>query len=49
MDTVFLNSGNSKISYPQRLLLNLLDKINIKREDKYVALSNLAFTILGNL
>ena len=37
-----MNSGNSKISEAHRLLLNLLDKINLKRNDKYVALSNLS-------
>ena len=41
MDTIFMNSEKSKISYPHRILLNLLDKINLKRSDKYVALSNL--------
>ena len=35
-----MNSGNSKTSDPQRLLPNLTDKINLKRSDKYVALSN---------
>ena len=28
MDTIFMNSGNSKTSDPQKLLLNLSDKIN---------------------
>ena len=42
MDTIFMNSENSKTSDPHRLLLNLLDKINLKRSDKYVALSNLS-------
>ena len=42
MDTIFMNSKNSKTSDPQRLLLNLVDKINLKRSDKYVALSNLS-------
>ena len=37
-----MNSENSKTSDPHRLLLNLLDKINLKRSDKYVALSNLS-------
>ena len=37
-----MNSENSKISDPHRLLLNILDKINLKRGDKYVALSNLS-------
>ena len=32
MDTVFMNSENSKTSDPKRLLLNLSDKINFKRE-----------------
>ena len=35
-----MNSENSKTSAPQRLLLNLSDKINLKRSDKYLALSN---------
>ena len=42
MDTIFMNSENSKTSDPHRLLLNLSDKINLKRSDKYVALSNLS-------
>ena len=29
MDTMFMNSANSKTSDPHRLLLNLLDKINL--------------------
>ena len=42
MDTIFLNSENRKTSDRHRLLLNLSDKINLKRSDKYVALSNLS-------
>ena len=42
MDTMFMSSGKSKTSDPHRLLLNLFDKINLKRSDKYVALSNLS-------
>ena len=41
MDTIFMNSENSKTSDPHSLFLNLSDKINLKRSDKYVALSNL--------
>ena len=41
MDTIFINSKNSQTSDPHRLLLNLRDKIDLKRSDKYVALSNL--------
>ena len=36
-----MNSKNSKTSDPPRLLLNLKDKTNLKRSDKYVVLSNL--------
>ena len=42
MDTIFKNSRNCKTLDPHRLLLNILDKINLKRSDKYVALSNLS-------
>ena len=39
-----MNSDNSKTSDPHRhrLLLNLSGKINLKRSDKYVTLSNLS-------
>ena len=42
MDIIFMNYENSKTSDPHKLLLNLTDKINIKRSYKYVALSNLS-------
>ena len=42
MDTIVMTSKNSKTSDPLRLLLNLSDKINFKRSDVYVALSNLS-------
>ena len=32
MDTTFMNSKNSKISDPHRLLLHLQDKINLKEK-----------------
>ena len=38
MDTIFINSKNSKTSDPYGLLINVTDKINLKRSDKYVAL-----------
>ena len=37
-----MNSINSETSDSDRLLLNLSDKINSKRKDSYVALSNLS-------
>ena len=42
MDTIFMNSENVKTSDPHRLILNLSDETNLKRSDKYVALSNLS-------
>ena len=42
MDTIFINSENSKTSDPHRLLINLSDKLNLKRSDKHVDLSNLS-------
>ena len=37
-----MNSKYCKISDPNRLLLFLKDKMNLKRSDKYVALSNVS-------
>ena len=37
-----VNSKNRKTSDPHRFLVNLGGKINLKRSDKYVALSNLS-------
>ena len=41
MDAIFMSSENSKTCDPHRLLLNLTNKINLKRSDKCVALSTL--------
>ena len=41
MDTIFMNYENSDTSDLYRLLLSLSDKINLKKRDKYVTLSNL--------
>ena len=41
MDTIFMNSKNNKTSALHKLLLNLNDKINLKRSGKYIPLSNL--------
>ena len=37
-----MNSKDSKTSDAHRLLLNLTDKIDLRRKDKYIALSNLS-------
>ena len=42
MDTIVLISKNSKTSDPHGLLLDLSEKINLKRSDKYIALSNIS-------
>ena len=42
MNTIFMNSKSSKTSAPHRLLLNLGDKIDLRRKDKYFALLNLS-------
>ena len=38
MNTIFMNSKNNKTSGHHKLLLNITDKLNSKRKDKYVAL-----------
>ena len=43
MDTIFMNSKNSKTSDADRLLLNLTHKLNLKGSNNYVVLSNLSF------
>ena len=42
MNTIFMNSENSKTSDPRRLLLNLTEKMDLRRKDKYIALPNLS-------
>ena len=37
-----MNSKNSKTSNLYRLLLNLINKTNLRRKDKYIVLSNLS-------
>ena len=41
MASIFMNSASSKTSDLQRILLDLSDKINLERSNKYVALWNL--------
>ena len=42
MDSIFVNSGNSKASHPHRLLLNLTDKKHLRRGKESLALSYLS-------
>ena len=47
MDTIIMNSENSKTSKPHVLILNLTDKINLQRGEKSVAIQILVFIIHG--
>ena len=42
MDTIFMNSENSRTSEYHVLVLNLTDKLDLRRDQKTVALSNLS-------
>ena len=44
MNTIIMNSENSETSDPDRLSLNLMDKLDLRRKDKYIALSNLSIS-----
>ena len=37
-----MNCKNSGTSIPQKLLLNITDKINLRKNENYAALSNLS-------
>ena len=41
MGAIFMNFENRKTSKPYRLSLNLADKINLKKSNTYIPLSNL--------
>ena len=42
MDTIFMNSENNKTSEPQVLILKLTDRLDLRRGEKIIALSNLS-------
>ena len=42
METVFMNTENSKTNEPHRFRLSLADKVNIKNPNKNMALANLS-------
>ena len=42
MDTIFMNSGNSKTSKQNVLVLKLTDKLDLRNGEKVIALSNLS-------
>ena len=49
MDTIFMDSENSKTSDLHRLSLNLSDEINLKTSGKYVTLSKLSICTWKNI
>ena len=42
MDTIFVNFKNSKTSEPQVLILNLTNRLEVRRGEKNADLSNLS-------
>ena len=42
MNTIFMYSENSKTSKPHVLILKLTDKLNLRRAEKSITLSNLS-------
>ena len=42
METVFMNTENSKKNEPDRFRLDLTDKLNLKNPNKNMALANLS-------
>ena len=45
MDTIFMNFGFCKMYDPHRLLIIRLDRINLKRSNKYIDLSYLLYLV----
>ena len=42
MDTIFMNSENSRMSEPHILILKLTNKLDLRRGKKIIVLSNLS-------
>ena len=42
METIFMNSGNSKTNESHRFKLDLTDKLNLRDPKKNIALANLS-------
>ena len=42
MDTIFMNSENSKTSKPHVLILKLVNKLDLRIGEKIITLSNLS-------
>ena len=46
MDTIFIESGNSKTSEPHLLILKLTDKLDLRRGEKNVSLSTFSISYI---
>ena len=42
METIFMNTGNSKTNEPHNFVLNLSQRLDLRSSDKHVALQNLS-------
>ena len=42
METIFMNTENSKTNEPHKFLLNLSQRLDLRRPDKHVAIQNLS-------
>ena len=47
METIFMNTENSKTSEPHRCKLDLTNKLNLKKPNKNEALANLSIYYIG--
>ena len=47
MNTIFMNSENSKTSEPYALILKLTDKLDLRTGQKIIVLSNLSIITHG--
>ena len=45
METIFMNTKNNRISEPHKFVLNLSQRLDLRRSDKHVTLQNLLFKI----
>ena len=49
MDTIYINSENSKTSEPHVLILKITDKLDLTRGEKIIALSNLSICYMWKI
>ena len=49
MDTIFMNSDNSKSSKPHILKLKLTNKLDLRLSEKVIAYQTLVFITLGKI